>query len=177
LITSMSDSPITQNKDKQNAVVGVGDLAVSNKATDMLSTYALGSCIAIVAYDSQAKAGGIIHFMLPDSSLSPQKAQGQPTMFADTGIPMLFRTLVGLSAERERIKTFVAGGASVITGSDMFKIGERNILAAKKVMSALAVSVVKADIGGVSNRTLHLDIATGEVLLKTTRGTAKIDLA
>ncbi len=173
----MSGAPQAHGLFRQNAVVGVGEVAVSNNAGVTLSTYALGSCIAVVAYDRVAQAGGLIHIMLPDSSLSPDKAERQPAMFADTGLPLMFRNLLGLKAERSRLRIFVAGGASVISGSDMFKIGERNIVAVKKVINALALPVVKADIGGVNNRTVHLNIETGAVALKTAAGTSKFSLA
>jgi len=115
--------------------------------------------------------------MLPDSNLSPEKAQRQPAMFADTGIPLMFRNLMGLRVERRRLKAFVAGGASVISGSDMFKIGERNIIAVRKIINTLAIPVVRAEIGGVNNRTIHLNVATGEVELKTPTGISKFSLA
>ena len=35
----------------------------------MISTYALGSCIAVSGYDSVTEVGGIIQIMLPDSNL------------------------------------------------------------------------------------------------------------
>ena len=114
------------------SVVGVGDVAVSNNTTVTISTYALGSCVALVFYDSLVQAGGLIHIMLPDSNLSPNKAQQQPAMFADTGIPLMFRNLMGLRIKRERLKAFVVGRASIMGGADMFKIGERNIAAVKK---------------------------------------------
>mgnify|MGYP001561206167 CR=1 FL=1 len=69
----------------QRVVVGVGDLSVSNNIAITLSTYALGSCIAVAAYDPVVKAGGLLHLMLPESSISPDKAISQPAMFADTG--------------------------------------------------------------------------------------------
>lgn len=172
----MNGPSTLQSKGKQDNIVGVGNIVVSNRSNDIILTHSLGSCIAIVAYDSQVKVGGIIHFMLPDSGLSPQKAFRQPAMFADTGIPSLFQKLSALEAERRHVKAFVAGGASVLTGSDMFKIGERNIAATKKILIGLGISVVKADIGGVSNRALQLDIETGEIFLRTTVGTAKFSL-
>src|SRR6185369_5966093 len=92
-----------------------------------LSTYALGSCVAVVAYDPASKASGILHLMLPESSISPDKAAAQPAMFADTGLPMLFRALEGLKANRGNLRIFVAGGASVLCDSGVFKIGERNV--------------------------------------------------
>jgi len=173
----MSGSPTLPTFFQQRVVVGVGDVAVSNNTNVVISTFALGSCVGIVVYDSEVKVGGLIHIMLPDSTLSPDKAQKQPAMFADTGIPLMFRNLMGLRVERRRLKAFVAGGASVISGSDMFKIGERNIMAVKKMINTLGIPVVKADIGGVNNRTVHLNVSTGEVGLKTPVGTSKFSLA
>ncbi len=173
----MSGAATPKSTTKQNAIVGVGNMVVSSNQSETIATHSLGSCIAVVAYDNHVKAGGVIHFMLPDSKLSPQKASSQPAMFADTGIPSFFHKLSVLSAERKHVKAFVAGGASVITGSDMFKIGERNIAATKKALIELGISVVKADVGGVSNRALQLDVETGEVILQSTIGTAKLSLA
>ncbi|MCH6255250.1 chemotaxis protein CheD [Puniceicoccaceae bacterium K14] len=173
----MSGAPSLPTFFQQKVVVGVGDLASSNNTNVVISTFALGSCVGIVVYDSVAKVGGLIHIMLPDSSLSKEKAAKQPAMFADTGIPLLFRELQGLQADRSRIKAFVAGGASVISGSDMFKIGERNIAAVKQFVTAYQIKVVKADVGGVNNRTVHLNVATGEVALKTPMGASKFSLA
>src|SRR5688572_666718 len=110
----------------QRVVIGVGDMAVSNNAQVTLSTYALGSCIGVVAYDPIAKVGGILHMMLPDSSIAPDKAELQPAMFADTGLPLFFRALKGMKAEPVRIRLFVTGGACVLSSHDSFKIGERN---------------------------------------------------
>ncbi len=173
----MSGAPSLPTFFSQKVVVGVGDLAVSNNASVTMSTFALGSCVGIIVYDSAVKAGGLIHLMLPDSRLSPDKAKTQPAMFADTGIPLLFNNMQGLQAQRSRLKAFVAGGASIISGSDMFKIGERNIAAAKQFVNAYSINVVKADIGGVNNRTVHLNIGTGEVSLKTPVGTSRFSLA
>ena len=71
-------SPTIGSLFTQRVVVGVGDMAVSNNPQMVLSTYALGSCVGIVAYDSVMKVGGLLHILLPDSTLSPQKAAAQP---------------------------------------------------------------------------------------------------
>ena len=72
-------------------VVGVGDGGVTRDAESVLVTYALGSCIAVMLYDPVVKVAGMVHFMLPESSASPEKSQARPWMFADTGIPLLLR--------------------------------------------------------------------------------------
>lgn len=161
----------------QRVVIGVGDMAVSNSAQVVLSTYALGSCIGLIAYDPSQKTGGILHYMLPDSTISPEKAARQPAMFADTGLALFFRSLAGLKADPGRTRLLVAGGASVIAGQDPFKIGERNTAKAAEFLRANGLSVAHADTGGAINRTVHLDINTGVVTIKRPADLIRVELA
>lgn len=150
----------------QRVVVGVGDLGVSNNPAITLSTYALGSCVAVVAYDPLLKLGGLLHLMLPDSTISPDKAIAQPAMFADTGLPSLFRSLIGLKADPGRLRLLLAGGASVLGGNDAFKIGERNIRATQDYLARKGFSVRHTLVGGTVNRTVHLNLSDGGVTVK-----------
>ena len=150
----------------QRVVVGVGDMAVSNVEHVTLSTFALGSCVGIVVYDPVARAGGLLHLMLPDSTLSPDRAAKKPAMFADTGIPLLFNALRGIRAERQRVNILLAGGACVLNGPDQFRIGERNIATTRKLLSLYGLRACAEELGGNVNRTVHLNVATGQVSLK-----------
>lgn len=172
----MSGSPTIASLFAQRVVIGVGDMAVSNNISTVLSTYALGSCVGVIAYDPGAKCGGILHLMLPEASVSPQKAVSQPAMFADTGLPMFFKALVGLRADRARLRLFIAGGASVIAGQDPFKIGERNTRATMDFIANHSLRVAQADVGGTFNRTVHLELATGTATLVTPAGKTQIAL-
>lgn len=163
----MAGSPTVASLFAQRVVIGVGDMAVSNNAQVILSTYALGSCIGVVAYDPTVKAAGILHLMLPESSISPDKAARQPAMFADTGLPAFFKALTGLRADRSRLRLYVAGGASVIAGTDPFRIGERNARVTMDYLTQQGFVVRRTDIGGNINRTVHLEVNTGTVTLKT----------
>lgn len=163
----MAGSPSVASLFAQRVVIGVGDMAVSNNAQVVLSTYALGSCIGVIAYDPGVKAAGILHLMLPESSISPDKAARQPAMFADTGLPAFFRALNGLKADRSRLRLFVAGGASVIGGTDPFKIGERNGRVTLSYLAANAYGIRRTEVGGNINRTIHLEVNTGVVSMKT----------
>ena len=162
----MAGAPTIGALFSQRVVIGVGDMAVSNNAIVTLSTYALGSCVGVIAFDPISKAGGILHLMLPDSTISADKASKQPAMFADTGLPMLFKALLGVRADRSRTRLFIAGGASVLNGADPFKIGERNSAAVKKYLGANGFAVVGQDLGGNVNRTVHLEVGTGKVSMK-----------
>ena len=94
-------------------IVGISDIKVSNNLNDTIVTYALGSCIGIAVYDPIARVGGMLHYMLPDSTLDERKAKENPAMFADTGIPLLFKTCYGLGAEKKRMIVKVAGGPAM----------------------------------------------------------------
>lgn len=161
----------------QRVVVGVGDMGVSNNPQITLSTYALGSCVAVVAYDPYSRTGGLLHLMLPDSTISPAKAQSQPAMFADTGLPLLFRSLAGLKADFSRTKIFLAGGANVLCDADTFRIGERNIKAASEYLARNGFLIRHSSLGGTVNRTVHLNVGTGEITLKMPTGNDLLSLA
>ncbi|MBA4137886.1 MAG: chemotaxis protein CheD [Opitutus sp.] len=163
----MAGSPSVASLFAQRVVIGVGDMAVSNNPQVVLSTYALGSCIGVIAYDPVMKAAGILHLMLPESSISPDKAARQPAMFADTGLPAFFKALAGLKGDRSRLRLFVAGGASVIGGTDPFRIGERNGRVTMDFLAREGFSVRRTEIGGNINRTIHLEVNNGTVSMKT----------
>ena len=145
-------------------------MAVSNNNTVTISTYALGSCIGIAIYDPSARAGGMLHIMLPDSSLSPDKAKAHPYMFADTGLHHFFKSLQGVGVRRKTMHTLIAGGASVIQSKDIFHIGERNIKAVKAILTEHNINIRHEEVGGVTNRTLHLNNQTGIVEIKEPSG-------
>jgi len=147
-------------------VVGVADLKVSNKPEEVLVTHALGSCIGVAIYDPEARVGGILHYMLPDSSLDPVKGQENPHMFADTGLPRLFRECYQKGAQKSRLQVKVAGGSQVLGSREYFQIGRRNFAALRKIFLKNNVLIDKAHVGGTKARTLFLEIATGNVWVK-----------
>jgi chemotaxis protein CheD len=161
----------------QRVVIGVGDLAVSGNPEIVLSTYALGSCVGVVAYDPAAGAGGIIHLMLPDSGIAPERVAKQPALFADTGLALFFESLASLGSRPGNVRLLVAGGASLFGGPDPFRIGGRNTRATLEYMRDNGFAVRHAIVGGGVNRALHLEMATGIVTLKTPTEEAYYPLA
>jgi chemotaxis protein CheD len=161
----------------QRVVVGVGDMAVSNQPAATLSTYALGSCVAVTAYDPVLRVGGILHLMLPESKISTEKAATQPAMFADTGLPFFFRHLMIFRADAGRLRIHLAGGASVIGGNDPFRIGERNVQVTLEILARMGIPVHNADLRGTVNRMVQLELATGRLTLKTPHGQSEFSLA
>jgi chemotaxis protein CheD len=151
--------------------VEISDFKVSADPDVELVTYALGSCIAVIVHDPVRVAGGMIHYMLPNSSTSPEKAAAQPAMFADTGVPLLFEAMYGLGCKKESLVVSVAGGAarSNDTG-DVFAIGKRNYTMLRKMFWRNGVIIAAEDVGGSAPRTARLTVGSGRVLLRVGMG-------
>lgn len=147
-------------------IVGISDMRVSNNVKEILITYSLGSCIGLVIWDPVVKAGGLLHYMLPDSRLDKERMAKNTYMFADTGIPALFKECYSLGAVKRRLIVKVVGGSQILDPTGLFSIGRRNYLMLRKLFEKNKVTITAEDIGGAVNRTVSLEIATGKVLLK-----------
>lgn len=148
-------------------VVDIADYKVSNDSACTLVTYSLGSCIGVTVWDPEAGVGGMIHYMLPDSSLSPEKAATNPAMFADMGIPKLFRAAYELGAEKKRMVVKVAGGSQLLDDAGTFNIGKRNYVMLRKIFWKNGVLIDAEDVGGNTSRTVRLKIDTGCVTVRS----------
>jgi chemotaxis protein CheD len=147
--------------------VDVADLKVSATPQATLVTYALGSCIAVMVYDPRRLVAGMIHFMLPQSDTSPEKARERPAMFADTGVPLLFHAMYAQGCQKADLVVKLAGGSASSTGKDVFEIGRRNHLMARKLLWKAGVPIAKEDVGGRGFRTARLEVGSGRVTIKT----------
>ncbi|MBI9073864.1 MAG: chemotaxis protein CheD [Desulfatibacillum sp.] len=152
---------------KKEVKAGIGDMKVSKNPDTVLATYSLGSCIGVAAYDPIARVGGILHYQLPISSISPEKAETRPYMFADTGIPALFQACSQLGANWRRMVVKIAGGAESKTSTGVFNIGPRNYEALSRIFREMGKSIESQDVGGCCSRTMWLEVATGALTLKT----------
>jgi chemotaxis protein CheD len=146
-------------------VIGIGEYAVANGGGDTIVTHALGSCIAVCLWDSALRAGGMLHFLLPESKLNLARAEAQPGTFADTGIPALWDALQRFGVQRNRCTVRLIGGAemAVSDGNAGFQIGKRNVLAAKSILWKAGLFVTKALVGGRDVRTVGFDVNSGVI--------------
>lgn len=147
-------------------VVGISDCKVSQDAESVLVTYALGSCIAVTMYDPVSKVGGMLHYMLPESLIDAGKAQRNPCMFADTGIPVLLELVKAGGAQPRRMVVRLTGGAQVLDGEGVFQIGKRNYLAARKILWKAGILIAAEAVGGEVSRTVRLEVGTGRMWLR-----------
>jgi chemotaxis protein CheD len=141
--------------------VDIADFKVSTDVDSVLVTYALGSCIAVMVYDPVRKAGGMIHYMLPLSETAPEKARSRPAMFADTGIPLLFRAMRDIGGTKSDWIVKVAGGGSLYGDDRGYAIGQRNYIILREIFGKAGVMITAEDVGGAKSRTTRLYIASG----------------
>ena len=147
--------------------IGIAEYAVSADPDARLITYALGSCIAVILWDPVRRIGGMLHYMLPSSKTSPEKAKQRPAMFADTGIPALFHAMYELGAKKEDIIVKVAGGAAMYDSGESLNIGKRNYAMLRKIFWKAGITIAAEDVGGTKSRTVWLDVGTGDVTVKS----------
>jgi len=148
-------------------VVGVADMVISNDSGAQIITYSLGSCLAVTVFDPVKKIGGLLHLMLPDSKIDSVKAVEKPFMFVDTGVPRLFHGTYNLGADRNRLIVKVAGGAQLLDQQGLFNIGTRNFEALKALLAKNGLNIHSADVGGLSSRTVSLDLSNGQFTVKS----------
>lgn len=146
--------------------VGIADMKIMRQE-GILITYALGSCIGISFYDPMIKLGALLHIMLPEGR---QMTNANIFKYADTGIRETIRKLNAFGGTQRRMVCKIAGGAKMFemkgTGG-LGNIGERNAMMVKKVLMAEGIKIIGQDVGGTYARTMQMDVANGEVRIKT----------
>lgn len=148
-------------------MVRVADLRIG-VADDVLVTVGLGSCVAIVLYDAEARMGGLAHILLPSPALA--RPDGNPAKFPQSAVPRLLELMAAEGARRERITGRLAGGASMfaaLTPPGTVQMGERNLVAARQALNAHGVPLVGEAVGGDFGRTVRLWVCDGRVEVST----------
>ena len=154
--------------------VGMADLNIC-KAPDVITTLGLGSCIGLTLYDPVTKIGGMVHYMLPDST--KVRNNSNIAKFGDTGIKELLNRVIAAGASRTRLVAKIAGGARMfeVSGlSDVGNIGARNAEMAKETLKELGIRLIAEDTGLNYGRTVELHCATGEFHIKAVGKPLKI---
>lgn len=150
---------------KKNSIVGMGDMLACGDPSSQLITYSLGSCVGVTIYDAVAQVGGMLHAMLPDSSINAERAASRPHMFVDTGLPAMFHAVYALGGVKSRLVVKMAGGAEFLDAKKIFNIGDRNVQAVVAMLARNGVHLEATETGGHESRTMRLDLNTGGVTL------------
>ncbi len=155
--------------DSSNTIrVGIADMNVV-KPPFIIRTAGLGSCVGVVLFDSVVDIGGLVHIMLPDSEVA-KDGQLNMAKYADTGVRVLAERVIKHGARASNLKAKIAGGAQMFqfsVGSDLMRIGPRNVAAVKKALLELQIELLAEDCGGNNGRTIEFNPISKVVTIKT----------
>jgi chemotaxis protein CheD len=121
----------------------------------VISSTAIGSCIAIVAIDPQAGIGGIAHIMLPGKA--PGWVDGPKTRYAHDGLFYLVKSLLQFGARRELIKVCLVGGANVLLDPED-SVCRDNCASVFALCAGYRLTVCAQSLGGFKRRRVLLDV-------------------
>lgn len=147
--------------------VGIADLAVA-QGEGTLSTLGLGSCVAIVLYDAEARVGGLAHVLLPEPAMS--RLRDNPARFPETAVPALIERMRALGAEPRRVTARLVGGASMFSSllpRGAPTIGGRNIENARKALRDAGITITGEDVGLEHGRSVYLHLADGQLEVRS----------
>ncbi|HET7231031.1 MAG TPA: chemotaxis protein CheD [Longimicrobium sp.] len=138
------------------------------QAGDLLVTLGLGSCVAIMLHDRQARVGGLAHVLLPEPALA--RDRGNSAKFAATAVPMLIEEMAALGARSARLEARIVGGASMfatlmVPGS--LNMGERNIRASREALRKAGIPLLGEAVGGDHGRSVRFNVAEGSTLVSS----------
>lgn len=143
--------------------VGIGALEIGNSPMTLKATD-LGSCVAVMMYDTVQKMGGMAHVMLPRSP-SDESGSARPGKYADTAVAALIKKM----RPKTRLSAWLVGGADMLMTQGFISsgsIGSRNSEALRDEIKRAGVRLVGEDLGGSQARTVELFTETGELWIK-----------
>lgn len=146
---------------------GMAEIKVG-KHNERIVALGLGSCIGVCLFDSHHKMGGIAHIMLPTSQIAPKNREIVLEKFADTGVPLLVKSLKDIGAIPRALQAKIAGGAHMFGRIDNTQdhIGSRNAVAVKLILQKLGIPLIAEDVGGTVGRTVELNLEDMTVTVK-----------
>ncbi len=146
--------------------VGMADIKIC-KSPDGVTTLGLGSCVGVAIRDPVTKVGGLLHAMLPDSTVIKNNTCVEK--FVDSGIEELVKRLVKAGASKGRMEAKLAGGAKMFAfqnNESLSNVGDRNAEAARKKLRAMRIKLLAEDCGLNYGRTVIYYPETGVYVIK-----------
>ncbi|WP_300437495.1 chemotaxis protein CheD [Zoogloea sp.] len=137
----------------------------------------LGSCVAVCMFDTQARVGGINHFMLPNMQRSAN-SEVDSLLSGDYAMEALLNALLAQGARKARIQAKAFGGGTIIeTSGQSFAIGQRNAKFARDWLQREGIPIIASDFLGPWSRKVLFVPGTGDAWCKrivTSHATAEV---
>jgi chemotaxis protein CheD len=139
--------------------VNAGEIKVCRRE-GVLRASALGSCVAVAAYDPNSRVGSIAHVMLPGASdgRNPSKKM----RYAEDAIQEMMRRMTALGVDESRMRVCLVGGANVL-GDGHDSPGLDIVWSLTEILNRKGITPAAVDVGGEQRRSCTLDVAFGRV--------------
>ena len=132
----------------------------AGKGKVILQSKAIGSCVAIVAYDATKNVGALAHVMLPGAA--PAKKKVEKTKYTANAIDAIVNKMSKLGSKKDDIEVVLVGGGNILNREDD-TICKDNIESTLKLLSEKQLKVKAQAVGGTARRSVSLDVEHGIV--------------
>lgn len=139
--------------------VDTGEVVASGGIA-LLRARALGSCVAVTAYDPVSCVGALAHVMLPGKSCRAYTLSS--TKYAEEAIADLMKKMLALGASKARMQVCLIGGGNVL-GEGYESPGPEIVRSLFAILERAEITPVAEDVGGMERRSATLEVATGRV--------------
>lgn len=142
----------------------------------------LGSCVAVIFYNTRTGAAAICHALLPQCKEGSYCDEGGVVTYryVDSSVNRMLVEFAKLGISGQEIEAKLFGGASMFekesTDQTSRSVGNQNVVMARHLLEQADVRLVAFDTGGYQGRKLFFKSDTGEVLVKRIQKMDLIDL-
>lgn len=140
--------------------VGMGQICSARGPSRLKAV--LGSCVGVAILHPRFPTGVMAHVVLPEAS----GRTGSPGKFADTAVPHMIDLLNTMGVPRAGRVAKITGGARMFAASGPMQVGDNNVEAVTRALSAAGIRVIAKDVGGTSGRRVTFDCSNGEMLIE-----------
>jgi chemotaxis protein CheD len=147
--------------------VGMAEIGIGFGPDAVLIARGVGSCVIVCAWDPKTRVGGMAHVVQPTD---PAAGATGNVRYADQAVPTLLERLRSAGAEPHRLVIKLAGGASLLlqtrrAGEE--PLGTQNTRAVEAALLRHGLLARASSVGGTCGRTVTLDLATGQLRVRT----------
>lgn len=158
------------DKNQKNIDVQIGQVK-AGRGKVILQSKAIGSCVAIVAYDATKQIGALAHIMLPGRAPAKKK-RGERTKYTANAIDAIVDKMTGLGSKKDDIEVALVGGGNILDRKDD-SICYANIESTLELVGKKGLKVRAQAVGGTVRRSVSLDVERGIVSYAEGNGSEK----
>ena len=161
-----------RNSDRTRKIIDVqiGQVTVG-RGKVILQSKAIGSCIAICAYDVTKNIGSLAHVMLP--GVAPAKKASERTKYASDAIDTIVSQMAQQGSKNNDIEVVLVGGGNVLNREND-TICQANIESVTQILKEKGIPIKATALGGTERKSVSIDIEKGRISFIEGDGNEKV---